>query len=361
MSLDQPPITRVLGAHDAGAISADHLKSLAADGALARAAATTADRAAIAGAVYALAWPIVFARLTRRIELRDGHYACAQAVERLAPECLDRFEDAVEAVVEDALHHADRPIRNLEAWIASRLTAATVDAHRRLRGSRGALQRPRAPKWLVGALGGDRWLVELAVQILVWAGIPVVAGNELWPLDAWAQRRAAMTGDWTGSDPARVRLDIGVVLTAMRQRSAWYAEYVERPLGYKQAPTVSDWPAAEYGPALPALSLTEPHEIDDARLTALAEEALAALRVRLARGEDARSAVSAVVRAVFGVARETDLEIECPPLTGSSPVEVVTRLLDDPDQIDRITARVLAVLQDCHATESHRETEQRAA
>jgi hypothetical protein len=251
-------------------------------------------------------------------------------------------------VVGDALQHANRPIHNLEAWMASRVNAATVNAHRRLRGSRGALQRPRAPRWLIGVLGGDPWLVDLAVQILIWTGVPMVAGNELWPLDAWTHRRASITGDWTGSDPARVRRDIGVVLAAMKQRSAWYDEYVERPLGHKQAPTVSDGYAGEDGPAPPPLPLTQQDEIDDARLTALAEEALAALRARLARGEDARSAVGAVIGTVFGGdgVETTQREIGCAPLEAPTHGEVVTRLLSDPAEIDRITARVLAVIED---------------
>ena len=370
MSLDHSPFTRVIGEESTAAQStatlntgttssdgSEQVRSLAAAGALADEAAKSAEhRTAMSSAVYALAWPVVFSGLTRRIELRNGHYRCAQGVEKLAPECLDRFEDAVEAVVDDALQHANRPIHNLEAWMASRLNAATVNAHRRLRGSRGALQRPRAPRWLIGVLGADPWLVDLAVQILIWTGVPVVAGNELWPLDAWAQRRASITGDWTGSDPARVRRDIGVVLAAMRQRSAWYDEYVERPLGHKQAPTVSDGHAGDDGPPPPPLPLTQPHEIDEARLAALAEEALAALRTRLARGEDARSAVGAVIGTVFGGGgvETTEREIGCAPLEGPSHGEVVTRLLSDPAEIDRITARVLAVVEHSDATDANR-------
>lgn len=347
MSLDQPMYTRVLGAHSTDATNTDLVKALAANGLLAREAAACRDsRTAISGAVYTLAWPIVFSRLTRRIELRNGHFRCAQGMEKLAPECVDRFQDAVEAVVKYTLQHADRPIHNLEAWIASRLNAATVDAHRRLRGSRGALQRPRAPRWLIGALGGDPWLIELAVQILVWVGVPVAAGSELWPLDAWAQRRAAVTGDWIGSDPASVRRDIGVVLAAMRKRSTWYDEYVERPLGHKQAPTISDGFAGEDGPAPAPLPLTQPHEVDDARLSALAEEALAAIHARLAGGEDARSAVGAVVRSVFGGVQESEHELERVPLDGASHEELVARMMSDPAELDRITARVLAVIEE---------------
>src|SRR5205823_15053751 len=122
-------------------------------------------------------------------------------VRRLADECLDRFEDDVEAVVYDVLTHADRPIRQLEAWVSSRLRAATVNHHRAVRGERGALQRPRLPRWLAAGLGHDRWLEELALQILTWVGVPTTAGRQVWPLDAWTQRRAEVTGDWTG-EPA---------------------------------------------------------------------------------------------------------------------------------------------------------------
>jgi hypothetical protein len=294
----------------------------------------------------------VYSRITRHIELRHGHVRCAQAVQRLAPECLDRFHDDVEAVVEDTLRHADRPIRNLDAWIATRLTAATVNAHRKARGDRGALQRPRAPKWLTAALGGDPWLVDLSVQILVWAGLPGTAGSQLWPLDAWTQRRIDVTGDWAGTDRIVLRREIDQVLGAMRRRGTWYADYVERPLGRKETPTVSDnfagfadgeGPGEAAEP--PALALAARHEVDDALLTALAQDALAAMRHRIAAGEGAESVVADVVRTVFG-RDEPDAGLESAPHEGTSAGEVVAGLLNDPGEIGRIAGAVLEIIGD---------------
>jgi hypothetical protein len=311
----------------------------------------TSARAAVSGGVYAVAWPIVFSRITRRAELRHGHLRCAQAVHKLTPECLDRFHDDVEAVVEDTLRHADRPIRNLDAWIAARLTAATVNAHRRARGSRGALQRPRAPKWLTTALGEDPWLVDLAVQILVWAGLPGTAGSQLWPMDAWTQRRGEVVGDWAGGSRLALRREIDQVLAAMRQRERWYTDYVERPLGRKETPTVSDAFGDADGPGEsaepPALALAGPHEVEDGQLLALAEDALAVMRARIDRGQAAEDVVVDVVRALFGEDRWSGpLDLEYAPHEAPAHGETVSALLSDPAQAGRIVAAVLGVLGD---------------
>jgi hypothetical protein len=85
-----------------------------------------------------------------------GTRSAHRGVHRLADERLDRFHDDVEAVVDDLLTHARHPVFDLEGWVAGRLNAATVNGHRRLRGERGALQRPRLPGWLGAALGQDR-------------------------------------------------------------------------------------------------------------------------------------------------------------------------------------------------------------
>jgi hypothetical protein len=113
-----------------------HLHDLARLGTLAGAAAAAQgeERIELTGAAYSVVWPIVYSKLTRRFEQLRGHAACAAGVSNMADECLDRFHDDVEFVVEDLLAHARQPIHHLEAWIAARLTAATVDGHRRLRG-----------------------------------------------------------------------------------------------------------------------------------------------------------------------------------------------------------------------------------
>ena len=159
------------------------------------------------------------------------------------------------------MRRATDPIDNFDGWLATRLSPATVDAHRRRRGEIGALQRPRLPAWLGEALGGDPWLCDLAVQILVWAGVPATAGAELWPLDGWAARRAEVTGAPPAGPDTRDTLDreVRTVLAAMGTRPKWYAEHVERPLGHKRAP-VAPMPAD--GAAEPApLQLVGPDEI----------------------------------------------------------------------------------------------------
>ncbi|MEV6447791.1 hypothetical protein [Amycolatopsis sp. NPDC051716] len=271
------------------------VRQLARDGLLAGSAAAARPRALarLRGGVYTVAWPLVFTRITKPMEHRRRHADCARGLEWLRPDCLDRFHDDVEAVVDHALRRATSPIENLEGWLATRLTPATVDAHRRRRGEIGALQRPRLPAWLAGALGDDPWLCDLAVQILVWVGVPATAGAELWPLDGWAARRAEVTGEPPATRDALDR-EVDRVLTAMRTRPAWHAEHVERPLGHKQAP-VAPTPAE-----LPALELVGEHELADARLAGLAEQALRAIETRLNRGEAPAAAVTTVVRTVFG-------------------------------------------------------------
>ncbi|MGV9361877.1 hypothetical protein [Amycolatopsis sp. NPDC003731] len=305
------------------------VRRLARDGLLAGSAADARPRALarLRGGVYTVAWPLVFTRITKPLEHRRRHADCARGLEWLRPDCLDRFHDDVEAVVDHALRRATGPIDNLEGWLATRLTPATVDAHRRRRGEIGALQRPRLPAWLAGALGDDPWLCELAVQILVWVGVPATAGAELWPLDGWATRRTEVTGE---PPPARDTLDREVdrVLAAMRTRPAWHAEHVERPLGHKQAP-VAPMPAES-----PPLELVAPHELADARLADLAERALRAIELRLDRGEAAASAVPAVVRSVFG---------EQAP-QGTPHDDWLAAALADRERVEGIVATALAIL-----------------
>lgn len=323
-------------------------RDLASRGRLADTVATaTPDlRSELTSAAYVVTWPVVFTRLTRGLELRRGHPTCARSVDKLADDCLDRFHDDVEAAVDDVLRHANRPIHNLEAWIATRLNAATVDAHRRRRGMRGALQRPRVPHWLSQDLGGDAWLSELSSHILMWVGSTATAGAELWPIDSWAYRRAVVTGDWSGSGPSVVQQDVQTVLVAMRRHEKWYLDYVERPLGLKQAPVVAGWPSGDARTEQPQpLALAEPHEVDDARMLELATEAIAAIQVRLLGGDDERSAIVEVIDAMFGDGR-AGWEIErVPHAVPAYDDEQVAALLQDPAAVSRIVASVLHILQ----------------
>lgn len=318
------------------------LTELAREGTLAAAAATAEgpERRAIVRAAYDLVWPIVFARVTRRFERRRGHAACSVSVLRLADECLDRFHDDVEAVVEDLLTHADRPIHNLEGWIAGRLNAATVDGHRRRRGRRGALQRPRIPGWLADELGRDRWLTALATELLGWVGVPATAGNDVWPLEAWAQRRAEVTGDWPGSEPPVVAREVERVLAAMRRRSGWYEKYVERPLGHKEPPVAPAPPEDGFVAPLAPAGLDARV---DAELTRLAARAVEAIEERIGRGEPAAETVVDVLATVFGRASAVT-DVEQPPHAGTDPGETVLGALSGRVDVDRIAAAALEIV-----------------
>ena len=321
-----------------------HLRALARAGRLAEvaAAANGIERTRLTGAAYEVVWPIVFSRLTRRLEQSRGHAACAAGVDWLAPECLDRFHDDVESVVEDVLAHARGPVLALEAWIASRLQAATVDGHRRMRGRRGALQRPRLPQWVAEGLHGDPWLTTLAVEILVWVGVSATAGAQIWPVESWAQQRGLRTGDWAGSDPARVAADVETVLAVMRRRPAWFESYVEQPLGTKHAPVA----AAPVGDADPGdaapLALADPHERIDTELLRLAAEAVRAIDSRISRGDEAEAVVVDVIRMVFGGPFAGTLDRA--PHEVADPIGGLTGALADPGKVDRIVDTVLKII-----------------
>lgn len=302
--------------------------------------AVGAEHSRLTGGAYQIAWPVVFQRLTRRIEIGRGHHGCAAGLHRLEPECLDRFQDDVEAVLDDLFRNARTPIVNLEGWISSRLNAATVDAHRRRRGERGALQRPRLPGWLVRELDDDPWLTVLAVEVLVWVGVPTTAGVGVWPLDAWAERRAAVTGQ-VATGEHQVARDVERVLAAMRVRRTWYADFVERPLGRKQAPVL---PAprtdADSAREWPHLALVPRHETDDARLRDLAAAAVDAIEARVRRREDLRSVALDVLRTVFGAGTGAE-DMDRTPGAGPGDAERVAALLADPATLDRIVAVLL--------------------
>jgi hypothetical protein len=302
--------------------------------------ASREERRVLRSAMAEIAGPIVFRSITRPMERRRRHQACAAGIPHMAADCLDRYHDDVDAVLDDLFAHADRPIGNLEGWITARLRRATVDAYRRRRGERGAQQRPRPPAWLTARLGDDPWLVELAKAILEWAGTEATAGRSLWPLAAWAGRRTAVTGDHEAGD-AVVAAEVETVLAAMRRRRAWYEKNVERPLGRKPAPV---WLPVRPGDAEPEpLALVAPHERDDAELRELAARAIDLIAVRVARGEKPADVVPEILTTVFGevpVSRGLDRE---PGADRGGPDEVVA-LIGDPARLRRIIAVVVRLL-----------------
>ncbi|MEV7628704.1 hypothetical protein [Actinoplanes sp. NPDC089786] len=319
------------------------LRELAFAGRLASAAlaATPVQYAALSAAAYELAWPLVFHRITRPVERRRGHWRCASAMTRLADECVDGFHDDVEAVVADLLHNAKARIISLEAWLTGRLTASTVDGHRRRRGLRGAQQRPRLPKWLDAALGGDKWLGTLAVRMLEWAGVPETAGAGTWPLDSWAAFRAEVTGDWAGSDPRTVLADVHRVQAAMRRRPGWYADYIERPLGGKIAPVASP-PEDAAGEVNPLVAMTPEDRADDV-LVAIAAGAVDAIAAGLGGGEDPEALVVRVVNAAFGAGSGSD-QLDRRPGGADASDELVSALLADPAARGRIVATAIGIV-----------------
>ncbi|MEU8086541.1 hypothetical protein AB0B57_23380 [Micromonospora sp. NPDC049101] len=335
---------RTAGEHCARA-AVDDLRDLARRGELSTvvASATPEVHARLSGAAYAIVWPIVFARVTRPMERRRGHWVCATSVQRLADDCLDRHHDDVEAVVSDLLTNAKVPIVDVERWLSARLTAATVDGHRRRRGSRGALQRPRVPAWLAAELDGDPWLTELAVHILTWVGVPTTAGTQLWPLDSWAQRREAATGDLAGSDSPLLSLDIERVLAAMRRRPRWYADYVERPLGHKCAPVLAVSDDGVAGPR--PLVVIDAHERDEGRLADLAAAAVELIGHRLRDGADPADAVVEVLGVVFGAGTGSE-RMDRTPDDVPAPEERLSVLLADDRTVRRIVDEVLRIVAD---------------
>jgi hypothetical protein len=265
-------------------------------------------------------------------------------VQRLLPACLDNFHDDVEAVVDDLVARADVPVENLEGWLTMRMPRATVDGYRRRRGARGAPQRARVPVWLAEALDREPWLVELARLILDWVGTEATAGTSLWPSTAWAERRAARTGDHTAGEPV-VAAEIEVVLAAMRRRPTWYERNVERPLGHKQAPVHFPFPGPAGGPAEPEpLALVERHEQDDALLLELAARSIALIERRMKAGEDVRVVVTEVLGTVFG-AFPAAHALDRLPGDEPSGTDQVVALISDPDRLDRIVETVVGLLR----------------
>lgn len=304
------------------------------------------DQARIRQALYQVVWPIVFETMTRGMELRRGHADCAQGLRRLRAECIDKFHDDVAAVVTGAIRRGTTKVQHLEAWIATITNSATIDGHRRRRGERGALQRPRVPIWLAGELGGNEWLTDLAVRILVWVGLPGTAGVDLWPLDSWAGCRATATGDWPASTPETVQREVEHVLGRMRTRPEWFAAHVERPLGLKQIPTASG-DHQEHA----SLALVGQDEVDDVRLTSLARAALRAIKTRLGTDEDPRSVVPSVLRIVF-CGDQSGTWSDCAPHDVPQEDEWLADRLRNEMAVSRITVAVLDIVTE-HAPARH--------
>ena len=252
-------------------------------------------------AAYEMVWPLVWLRHTKQVEVDKGHLRCASSFGRMENGCLDGFHDDVESVIDYLFNYAKQPIANLEGWITSRIRAATVDGYRRRRGSRGALQRIRVPRWLSNELDNDPWLVELAARIIEWVGVSTTAGVEIWPLEAWSDLRAAVTA--APAAPAVTAADVERVLAAMSTTHPnWFAKYIERPLGRKPFPvgmrSESDRP-----------STAEEHlraERDDAVLARLAAATADAISAGLADGCDPDELVPRVLRALLLGSAATD-------------------------------------------------------
>lgn len=326
--------------------AAEEVRELARQGRLAQyfREASAANRRQLRAGAFEIAWPLVFQRITRPVERRRGHHVCAVAMQRLAPDCLDHFHDDVDSVLDDLFAHADVPIENLEGWLTMRMRRATVDGYRRRRGRRGAPQRPRVPSWLAEALGGDAWLVELAKAILDWAGTEATAGNSLWPLAAWSQRRVAARNDHSAGESV-VAAEVEAVLAAMRRRATWYEKNVERPLGRKQAPVHCPSRTSSGGHAEPEpLVLVERHEKDDALLLELASRAIALMERRVAAGEDVHVVATEVLEAVFG-AVPVSHDLDCLPGHEPAGPDQVVALISDPERLRRVVASVVGLLQ----------------
>jgi len=326
----------------AGNAAAQRLRELASRGELsaAFAGADTESRRCLDRALYTIVWPIVFERITRTAEKRRGHHLCARAVDRMGPDCLDRFHDDVAAVIQAVVQRTTTRVEDLDAWITAVARFAVVDAYRKRRGAIGAQQRPRLPRWLIGQLGEDPWQTALALRILEWVGVPATAGHQLWPLDSWTAIRAQVTGDWIRSSPEVVAREVDRVLTAMRIRPRWYADNVERPLGHKQAPTAG---RSGQGADVPLLeSAGQDGRTDSALLTA-ADVASSVIAERLGRGEDPYEVVKDVVLRLFCDTGPLS-PIAAAPHATSADAWLEEQLVTPP-LFDRVVAEVVAVVR----------------
>lgn len=294
--------------------------------------------------LYRMVANLVYERITRPVERRRGHDRCAAAAEKMLPECHDAHQDDVAAVYEDVLSKSARTFENLPGWISTRLKPATIDAYRRRRGALGAQQRPRLTVWLEAELGPDPWLRRLALNVLEWAGVTATVAGGVWPLGAWAQQRAQITGE-PGCTEAQIVVDLERVLRAMRTRPTWFESYVERPLGRKQAPLLSERAgASEHAGEPEYVTFYTPDETAEALLRHLAWTAVNVLVQRLSRGGDERETIVEVVRAVFGGGTGAE-GMDRAPGTGDDPRERIASLILEPEVLDSVVDAVREILQ----------------
>jgi hypothetical protein len=327
---------------------APSLRDLAASGEL-RQAACSCDARRLRSEAFRAVLPLVWDRHTRPLERRKGHRRCAAAICYLEPECADGFTDDVESVVTALLAYR-RPIANLEGWITARMANAIKDGYR-LRRSRdmGAQQRVRVPMRLAARLGNDPWMIALADRVLQWAGVRHTAGTQLWPLRAWEEDRAALVGpDCEPSAGETVAADLAVVLQTMREwDAAWYAGYVEKPLGRKWAPVVAQTchdPDRGAADEAAHLELVPQHERDDARLAEAAAACLAAIRNGIAAGGGLQQAVAEALTASFLSVGSLCDECDRLPLADGDPGDVVATVLADPEALDRVVGTIMDIV-----------------
>ena len=329
--------------------AASSLRDLAAAGEL-RAAAGSGEARRLRSEAFGVVLPLVWERHTRPLELRKGHRRCTAGIYCLEPECADGFTDDVESVVTALLAYR-RPIANLEGWITARMANAIKDGYR-MRRSRdmGAQQRVRVPMRLAARLGNDPWMVALADRVLQWVGVRRTAGAQLWPLGAWAEDRAALVGPAADEHPTgeAVVADLAVVLRTMREwDAAWYAGYVERPLGRKWAPVAAE---ASQDPNRAAsseavhLELVPRYERDDTRLAEAAAACLTAIRAGIAAGDEPHQVVVEALTASFLSVSSLCAECDRAPLADGDPGAVVATVLADADALDRVVETALGIV-----------------
>jgi hypothetical protein len=295
--------------------------------------------------LYALVAGLVYEKVTRPNARRRGHDGCAASRARLDPECHDRHQDDVDAVYTDLLRHRDLQFANLRGWLVPRLGPVTVDAHRRRRGAVGALQRPRLPQWLITGLDAEPWLLRLALDVLDWVGVTATAADGLWPLHAWARRRAEFLREPCDGTAAVAR-DVERVLAAMRARPAWFAAYVERPLGHKQAPLAPgrhDSPESAAEPDY--VACVEPDETVDGLLRELARAAVESIGERVRRGARVPEAVAEVLSTVFGSVGSAAEDMDGLPGRGKSPRERAAELILEAGVVDRVVEAVTRIIE----------------
>jgi hypothetical protein len=319
------------------------LRDLARRGELSRAVAA-GHGPRLCRAAFAVSYQIVFDVVTRRLELATrGHPRCARDIPFMDGPCLDGYYDDVESLIHYLLA-TTKPIEDLEGWLAHWAPKAAIDGHRRRRGERGALQRPRMTSALATGLGDDPWLSELALKVLVWVGVAAGAGADLWPLDRWAQMRAERTGDHAGSTPARVAAEVEQVLSVMRRRPQWYQDYVERPLGHKVAPAAPP-PGDGITDPRPLVTVT-PQESDDAWVSGLAAAAVDAIRTGLDHHHDPTETVVEVLTQLFLGGTGSDQLDRLPSAGDDQPHQRLSALLADPVALSGIVDRVLRIVRD---------------